>query len=41
MAARIIDIAEYRRRKAEAARRAAPAPTTAMPVMVPVFCTYG
>jgi hypothetical protein len=41
MAARIIDIAEYRRRKAEAARRAAPAPTTAMPVMVPVFCAYG
>jgi len=38
MAALVIDIAEYRRRKAEAARRAAPPP---VPVMMPVFCGYG
>ncbi|MFL5287035.1 MAG: hypothetical protein ACJ8AW_40220 [Rhodopila sp.] len=40
MAARIIDLAEYRRRK-EAARRAAPAPMIPMPVMMPVFCGFG
>jgi hypothetical protein len=41
MAARIVDLADYRRRKAEAARRAAPAPVTPMPVMMPVFCGFG
>jgi len=41
MAAVIIDIAEYRRRKAEAAQRAASPPMAPTPVMVPMFCGYG
>jgi hypothetical protein len=41
MAARIIDLAAYRQRKTEAARRAAPAPMIPMPVMVPVFYGFG
>jgi hypothetical protein len=41
MAARIIDLAEYRRQKTEAARRAASVPIIPVPVMVPVLCGFG